>query len=412
MENKIIDHLFRHQHGKMVSILTRIFGLKHLEIIEDAVQDTFVTAMLSWRNQIPENPEAWLTKAAKNRMIDLFRKLSAEQKRAQKFESGPATIAIEELFLDSEIQDSQLRMIFTACHPFLNPKDQIAFALKTISGFSSKEIASALLQKEDAIKKRLTRARKSIKENDIAFEIPKGKELPKRLNRVLEILYLIFNEGFHSNKKAILIRKELCGEAVRLCKMLLTNKLSNHPPVYALFALFCFHAARLDSKINEAHELLDLRNQDRSLWYQPLIALGHSAMEQAVQTENFTSYHYEAAIAAEHLYAPSFETTNWDKILMWHEQLYALQATPITLLNMAIIQLERNAYKEAHTLLEKIDPKTLAQRTYLYYGAYAEYFIKKRQIVKAIYNLDIALKLVQNEAEKQYLMKKKASLLN
>ena len=219
-----MDHLFRHHYGKMVSVLTRIFGLSNLEIVEDAVQDTFIKALTAWRINPPENPEAWLTKAAKNRVIDIFRKLNAEQKRIPKLENGPASLAINELFLDDEIEDSQLRMIFTACHPVLNSKDQIAFALKTISGFSTKEIASALLLKEETIKKRLMRARKSIAEKELSFEIPQGKELPKRLNRVIESLYLTFNEGFHSNKKDLLVRKELCGEAMRLCKLLKKNE--------------------------------------------------------------------------------------------------------------------------------------------------------------------------------------------
>ncbi len=193
-QNKL-DHLFRHQYGKMVSILTRIFGLANLEIIEDAVQDTFIKAMVAWRNGMPENPEAWLTKAAKNRTIDLFRKLSADKKRLPKITSGPSAIALNDLFLDTEIEDSQLRMIFTACHPILNPKDQLSFALKTVSGFSAKEIASALLLKEETVKKRLMRARKSIAEQNVSFQIPQGKDLPERLSRVLEVLYLIFNEG-------------------------------------------------------------------------------------------------------------------------------------------------------------------------------------------------------------------------
>jgi RNA polymerase sigma factor (sigma-70 family) len=253
-QTQLIDHLFRHQFGKMVSILTRIFGLAHLETIEDAVQDTFIKAMGAWRNGIPENPEAWLTQAAKNRTIDLFRQLKSEKERAPYFESGPAAIAINELFLDREIADSQLRMIFTACHPALDPRDQIAFALKTISGFSQSEIASALLTKEESVKKRLSRARNMIRDAQLAFAIPQGNELSDRLPRVLEVLYLIFNEGFHSGQKEMLVRKELCAEAMRLCKMLVDHKEVCSPNVQALFALMCFQAARLDSKVNELQD--------------------------------------------------------------------------------------------------------------------------------------------------------------
>lgn len=407
-EPQLIDHLFRHQHGKMVSILTRIFGLANLEIIEDAVQDTFIKAMLTWRTKIPDNPEAWLTAAAKNRAIDLFRKLNADQQRNLKLDHGPAAMAINELFLDSEIEDSQLRMIFTACHPTLNPRDQIAFALKTISGFSQKEIASALLLKQETVKKRLSRARKSITKEGIAFKIPQGKDLPERLDRVLEVLYLIFNEGFHSNKKEILIRKDLCGEALRLCQFLLKNTFTRQASTYALFALMCFHSARLDSKINNQNELVDLRNQDRKLWYQPLIVLGNNAMDKAVETGIYTTYHYEAAIASEHLKAKSFEATNWDKILQWYQQLQVIQPSSFNLLNIAIVQLQREDQEAALTVLKQINPAELEQRAYLYYGAYAEYFVLIGASEKALVQINKALELVQNQSERAYLIKKKA----
>jgi len=397
----------------MVSILTRIFGLTHLEVIEDAVQDTFIKAMVAWRNGMPENPEAWLTKAAKNRTIDLFRKLSADKKRLPKIaSSGPAAIALNDLFLETEIADSQLRMIFTACHPILNPKDQLSFALKTVSGFSAKEIASALLLKEETVKKRLSRARKNIANQNISFQIPQGKDLPERLNRVLEVLYLIFNEGFHSNKKEILIRKDLCGEALRLCKMVLTNSFTRLPSAYALFALMCFHSARLDSKINEANEIIDLKNQDRKKWYLPLIKLGNEAMNKAVETDKFTSYHYEAAIAMEHLKAPNFGATDWTKILNWYEQLYQLQPSPFNLLNRAMVQLQRAKFKEALGLLKQINPKDLEQRAYLFHGSYAEYFVLTGEVKKALKSIDTALELVKNEAERQFLLKKKYDIMN
>lgn len=409
MEPKMMDHLFRHQFGKMVSILTRIFGLEHLDTIEDAVQDTFVKATIAWRDQVPDNPEAWLTQAAKNRAIDLFRKFNAEKARIPKIDHGPASMAIYDLFLDNEIEDSQLRMIFAACHLALNPKDQLSFSLKTISGFSSKEIASALLLKEETVKKRLTRARKAIQTQGIFFEIPQGNDLPRRLNRVLEVIYLIFNEGFHSNRQDILIRQELCGEAIRLCKMLLKNKFTNTSPAYALFALMCFHAARLESKVSPTNEIIDLEHQDRSQWHRPLITLGNHAMIKAVENDEYSSYHIEAAIAAEHLHAPSFKATNWEKILMWYKKLYDLQPSPMTLLNIAMVTLQVGDLEEVHQLLAAIDSKELEQRAYLYFGAWAEYYFKQGQQTDALASIDRALELVQNEAERQFLIKKKTN---
>jgi len=410
IEDKLVDHLFRHQYGKMVAILTRIFGLSNLETIEDAVQDTFIVAMHKWRNILPENPEAWLTLAAKNRAIDLLRKIKAEQTRIGKIESGTISISFNELFLDHEIEDSQLRMIFTACHPSLHPKEQIAFALKTISGFNTKEIASALLLKEETIKKRLTRARKLVSQKNISFEIPKHGDLLRRLDRVLEVIYLTFNEGFHSNGKQLLIRKDLCGEAIRLIKIVLSKKDLRIGKVYALFALMCFHASRLDSRIGSAGEILDLKNQDRSKWYFPLIRIGNDAMIKAVEDGSFTSYHYEAAIAGEHIKAKTFDDTDWEKMLLWYENLYTLQPSPLGLLNKSIVLIQLNRLDAAKDILNTIESKDLEQRAYLYYATLSEYCKENKNIKDAIENLDIAISMVANKTEKAYLEQKKKNL--
>lgn len=409
-EQKIIDHLFRHQYGKMVSILTRIFGLNHLEMIEDAVQDTFINAMVKWRTQIPENPEAWLTQAAKNRIVDLIRKINAENKRAEKFDNGPSAIAIDNLFLDEQIEDSQLRMIFTACHPSLHPKDQIAFALKTIAGFSVNEIASSLLLKKETIKKRLSRARKAIKDNDIRFKIPEQSELIQRLERVHEVLYLIFNEGFHSNHQKMLIRKDLCNEALRLTKLVLKKEELRNGAGYALFALMCFHSARIDSKLSSSLESIDLKNQDRSKWHFPLMQLGNAAMNKAVEYPDESIYHLEAAIAAEHLKARSFEATDWNKILHYYELLHGMQGDNMTALNIAMIFIQLGENENARATLDDINPLELEQRAYLYYGVEAEYFKNIGKNEKAIMALDEALSKVSNVSERDYLLKKREEI--
>ncbi len=409
MESKLIDHLFRYHSGKMVSVLTRIFGLKHLDIIEDAVQDTFIKASLSWRNQQPEYPEAWLTQAAKNRVLDIFRKLKTAQKHLPNINQGTDAIAINELFLDTEIEDAQLRMIFTACHPKLDPRDRISFALKTVSGFSIKEISSALLTKEDTIKKRLLRARKTIKVSQLKFQIPQGKDLPLRLESVMEVLYLIFNEGFHSNKKEKLIRKDLCGEALRLCQMLLKNKLTRTPEAYALCALMCFHSARLETKTNAENELLDLKHQDRSQWYFPLIKLGNTMMNKAVvEQAEFSCYHYEAAIAIEHLRARTFEDTDWNKILHWYQCLNTLQPMPTHILTMAVVCLQNKDYNMAKGYLDQLNPKDLGQRNYLYYGTQSDYYLATHNLAEALKYINLALNNVTNKQEKAYLEKKKS----
>ncbi len=407
MENKIVDHLFRHHYGKMVAILVRYFGLSHIETIEDAVQDTFIKATLQWRKQLPDNPEAWLTKVAKNRTIDLLRSIKSEKNRADKIATGTSSIELNDLFLDHEIADSQLRMIFVACHPRLKPHEQIAFALKTISGFSTKEIAAALLTKEDTITKRLNRAKQAIVKNNIQFDFPSPNEAQDRLARVMEVVYLTFNEGFHSTNKDKLIREDLCGESIRLCKLLLKKEKFRSGSLYALFALLCFHAARLESKTNDANEIVDIREQDRSKWFFPLIQIGNGSMNKAMEYDDVSIYHYEAAIAAEHIKAKTFEETNWERILNWYTELQELQPSTFHLLNIAIVNLQLNNFEVVKDILEKLPISDLEQREYLYYGCYAEYYAKRGDLVLAVAHLDTTIKKTSNRQERAYLEKKK-----
>lgn len=406
-EQKMISHLFRQQYGKMVSILTRIFGLRHLEMIEDAVQDTFVNAVKTWQGNPPENPEAWLVKSAKNRVLDLLRKIGAEDKRIQTIGNGIETTAINELFLEHEVDDSVLRMIFAACHPKLGPKEQLAFSLKIVSGFSHLEISNALLLKEETVKKRLTRARKVIQNDQVKFEVPTGDDLKSRLARVLEVVYLIFNEGFHSSRRNVLIREELCGEAMRLTKILLGNSYTATANSYALFALFCFQSARLKSKVNDDNELVSLDKQDRSLWYSPLILLGDENMEKAVEEGSFGCYHFEAAIAAEHVKAVSYIQTNWVTILKWYQQLNELEPSDMHLLNIAVVHMNLKAFGKANDVLHQIVPDKLGYNQYLYYGTLAEYFYAVGERIEAIVNIELAIDLVDNQMALNHLKEKK-----
>jgi len=365
MEQPLVDHLFRHHYGKMVATLTRIFGLKHLQTIEDAIQDSFAVAIKKWQTKIPENPEAWLNTAAKNRVIDLLRKLKADDMRSSKLFSGKSAIAIDELFLPHEIEDSQLRMIFTACHP-----------------------------------------------NDcLEFKMPIGNELSKRLERVLEIIYLIFNEGFHSSRQDILIRKELCGEALRLIKLVLCKDSLRSGTAYAILSLMCLHASRLDSKTDSNGNVIDISKQDRTLWYKPMIDLGRTALLKTEDYDDLSSFHIEAAIAAEHVKADSFEQTDWNKILSYYDSLYDMNPSAFTKLNKSIVLMQLKRNKEAYDLMMEVDPNKLDKRQYLYYGAKASYFNLEGDLFKAINEYDKALKTVLNEAEKKFIQTKKENLI-
>jgi RNA polymerase sigma-70 factor (ECF subfamily) len=410
MDHKIVDHLFRHHYGKMVAILTRFFGLSYIETIEDAVQDTFIKATSQWRTKIPDNPEAWLNRVAKNRTIDILRSIQSDKNRNLTITTGASSLQIDELFLDHEVADSQLRMIFVACHPSLHPNEQIAFALKTISGFSIKEIAAALLTKEETIAKRLSRAKKAIRDTNIQFAYPPPEAIPHRMERVLEVIYLTFNEGFHSTNQDILIKEDLCGEAIRLCQLLLKKEQFRSGTLYALFALLCFHMSRLESKITVDNQIINLKDQDRTKWYFPLIKMGNSAMNKALEYDDTSVYHYEASIASEHLSAKTFEATNWSKISYWYDQLYAFQPNTFTLLNHATVCLQLNDLEKTNQLLKSIAVSELGQRAYLYYGCYAEYYIKKGEKDLAISFLDKALAETTNTLEKVYLKEKREGL--
>lgn len=411
MEHKVVDHLFRHHYGKMVAILTRFFGLSHIATIEDAVQDTFIKATSQWRTNIPDNPEAWLNRVAKNRTIDILRSLQAEKNRNLTITTGSSSLQIDELFLDHEVADSQLRMIFVACHPNLHPNEQIAFALKTISGFSTKEISAALLTKEETIAKRLSRAKKTIRDTNMQFTYPPPEAIPDRMERVMEVIYLTFNEGFHSTNQDKLIKEDLCGEAIRLCQLLLKKEQFRTGSLYALFALLCFHMSRLESKITVDNQIVSLQNQDRTKWYFPLIKMGNCAMNKAMDYDDTSVYHYEAAIASEHLNAKTFEDTNWKNILSWYEQIYGFQPTAFTLLNQAIVCLQLNDFDKTLLLLNRINVSDLGQRGYLYYGCFAEYYMKIGEKDLAISFLDISLAGTTNSLEKDFLMRKKEGLI-
>lgn len=338
---QVVDHLFRHESGKMIAVLTRVFGTHNLGMVEDVVQDAFLKAAQSWRfGQLPDNPAAWLIRVAKNKAIDIirrdhhFRLYSQELVYQLKTE---AEEAVEHFFLDTEIADSQLRMIFACCHPSLKEEDQIALTLKTVSAFSAAEIARALVTNEATIQKRLYRTRQFLKEVHIPLEIPSGEQLPQRLEIVYAVLYLLFNEGYNSGKEDELIRRDLCVEAMRLGVLLSQHTVGSRPATFALLALMCFQASRFESRIGENNTIILLQNQDRSTWNSDLIRRGFQYLNHSSQGQALTIYHIESAIAAEHCIADTFENTNWQRMRYLYDLLLDMKPTPLVRLNRAIV---------------------------------------------------------------------------
>jgi RNA polymerase sigma factor (sigma-70 family) len=411
----LVNHLFRHESGKMVAVLTRVFGLHNLQLAEDVVQEAFLKAMQVWKfDQLPDNPAAWLMQTARNRAIDVIRRQQYmgrySQEIAQQFNEAESTIT--QFFHEDEIADSQLRMIFTCAHPSLKEEDQIALTLKTISGFSVPEIAKSLVTNESVIQKRLYRAKEFIRTNNIRFDIPAGKVLEERLDTVHAVLYLLFNEGYNSMKADELIRKDLCAEAMRLCKLLAEHRRGSQPATLALLSLMCFHAARFESRLNENNELVLLQQQDRGKWSRELIDIGYYYLNKSSTGNDLSVYHIESAIAAEHCMAKEFAHTNWLRMLELYDLLLRAKPSAIVQLNRAVVIAEiGNIPAAIETILsiEKIDQ--LISTQYIYSAVLGDLYKRLSDTVRASNYLKKAHDLTSSSAEKKLILEKLEQLL-
>jgi len=407
---QLVDHLFRHEAGKMIAVLTRIFGMHNLEMAEDVVQEAFLKAMQVWKFDVPANPAAWLMQTARNKAIDIVRRQQYHRQYSNEVAQQLLTETentIGQFFSDNEINDSQLRMIFACCHPQLKLEDRIALTLKTVSGFGVPEIARALVTNDAVIQKRLYRAKQFIKEADVRFEIPAGLELMQRLDTVYTILYLLFNEGYNSLKADELIRKDLCGEAIRLAYILSQNKSGKQPATFALLALMCLQASRFDSRLDEDNSIILLQNQDRSKWNHDLVQMGYYYLNQSAQGGDMSVYHIESAIAAEHCLATSFENTNWRRMLQLYDMLLELKATPVVTLNRAVILAQSGNPQQAINSIQALDKiDTLLQSQYIYSAVLGDIYLTIQDYEQAKKYLLLSRQLTTSEAEKKLLNEK------
>lgn len=364
---QIVEDLFRTEYSKLVSSLIRFFGLGDIQLAEDIIQETLIAALDNWStNQIPDNPTGWLIQVAKRKALnELKHRKVVQRHRSKSLLFRDPEDELEQIFLESEIEDSQLRMIFTSCHPSLSQESQIALTLKTLCGFGVKEVAKALLTTESTINKRLYRAKKTIRESEIPFDIPQGKELISRLDTVMITLYLLFNEGYNSSSDNTPITKELCLEAMRLVRLLATH-FKESKELYALLSLMCFHVARFEARIDHQGAIVLFEDQDRSLWNIELMSAGISYLNKSKDSEKLSSYHIESRIAAEHCMAESFETTNWASIYAQYELLSTFKPGPIIDLNKAIIQSKITGIRRSLELLKQLEEKKY-YRTIIYF---------------------------------------------
>src|SRR5580693_3589675 len=345
---ELTDHLFRHEAGRMVAVLTRIFGVHNLALAEDVVQDAFCRALEVWSFRgVPENPAAWLMVAAKNRAFDILRRERTARTFAPELgrlldSEWTLVPVVNELFGPNEMKDDQMRMMFSCCHPRLPEEAQIALILNILCGFSVDEVASAFVSSHSAIEKRITRAKHVLAKSKNLFEVTAPEEFSARLPAVHRALYLLFNEGYHGASAETAVRTELCREAMRLTAILREHPLAATPATFALSALMSLHAARLPARLNASGELRALGDQDRSQWDAHLVGEGQKLLDLSASGPELTEYHLEAAIAWAHAVAPRAEDTDWGLIVSLYDKLMAIRPSPVVALNRAIAIAQRN----------------------------------------------------------------------
>lgn len=337
-----VEHLFRRESGRLVSILTGILGPARLGEAEDVVQEALVRALREWPFRgVPANPQGWLVRVARNLALDRHRR---DRNLARKLEAlggadpllgdgaGPPPPAA----YGGEMTDDTLRMVFTCCHPAVPADARVALTLKTVGGFGVAEIARAFLAREDAVAQRLVRAKRRLREPGVRFEVPAPAELPARLDSVLDVVYLTFNEGHAAAQGDELLRADVCAEAVRLARLLARHPVTGVPRTHALAALLLFHAARLPARVDARGDVTLLPEQDRALWDARLTAAAFRHLDRASTGDDLSPWHLEAGIAAVHAAAPSFEATDWPRILSLYDALLARRPSPVAALGRAV----------------------------------------------------------------------------
>lgn len=400
----IVEHLFRTEYGKLVATLTRIFGASYIELAEDIVQDTLISALDHWSiHKMPENPAAWLTQVAKRKVLNELKRNKMKAQHHEHFAlQNYSTEDLQNIFLDHEIEDSQLRMIFTCCHPTLAFESQIALILKTLCGLGVQEVANALLSNQSTINKRLYRAKVTIRNSEIPFDIPQGKELDKSIDTVCLTLYLLFNEGYNSRSNNAVIQKDLCLEAMRLTQ-LLGEHFQDHKRIYALLSLMCFHTARFDARIDDHGAIVLFEDQNRDYWNRELIAFGIQHLKYSMNAQSLSEYHIEANIAAEHCMASDFKHTNWQSIFDLYTMLEKLKPNPIIKLNLAIIESELKGIPYSLQKLAHLSENSNLNDYHLLSATQGVFNMKIGKYLTALPFLQKAIKMNISETERNLL---------
>jgi RNA polymerase sigma-70 factor (ECF subfamily) len=408
--SELVEHLFRHEGAKMVATLTRIFGIEHLTLAEDVVQEALARALQTWPFYgAPKNPAAWIMRAARNLALDVVRREKVFREKEPEItrlvEEGNS-LQDKVVFREEEIADDRLRMLFVCCHPLIPAEAQVTLALKALGGFSVGEIARAFLTTEAAIAKRLTRAKQKIRDARIPFEIPTGEQLGGRLDGVLQSLYFLFNEGYKASSGANLVREEICHEAIRLTGLLAEHAAGNVPKTHALLALMLINTARLPARQDSDGNLLLLNEQDRTRWDQAMIARGMFHLAQSAAGEEITEYHLEAGIAACHSGAKNYASTDWRRILELYDQLVEFDDSPVVALNRAVALAEVHGPQAGIEAVSASRNLTSLESYYLLYAVLGEFESRLHHAHAAAAHFRKSLQLAEIKSEQVFLAKR------
>lgn len=406
---QVADHLFRREAGRMIASLVRVLGVRNVPLVEDAVQDALVRALETWKfGERPANPAAWLMRSARNRAIDLLRHRAHVERGAEELARALESAAAEAAPDASEhaIPDDELRLMFSCCDPALSRPAQVAVVLKYLCGFSVAEIAQAFLSTDTAIEKQLFRSRHVLSDRGALFEVRDDAQVRSRAPAVRDAVYLLFSEGYHGAHPHHAVREDLCQEATRLALMLSRLPAAAGPETQALLALFCFLAARLPARVDDDGNLLLLAEQDRDRWDRDAIREGLRRLDLSAEGDALTAWHVEAAIAAQHAAAASFEETDWTSILELYDLLLRLRPTPVVALNRAIAVGMAEGPEAGLRALAEIEERDRLRRYPFLPAAMAEFELRAGRRTRAAELLRSALRLARNPDEEALLARK------
>lgn len=407
-DQKQVEHLFRHEYGKLVALLVRRIGVPYLDSIEDAVQWAMAQALECWRkDKTPSSPSAWLYQVAYRHLLS---ELKSTQRKSALLAEHYSTVG--EVFehkappFASEMSDSMLRMLFIACNDSMPVESQLVFTLKSLCGFNIREIALRLFISEANAYKRFSRAKQYLQSQTLELDMLSNNDMSARLPLVQSILYLIFTEGYLSSHTETAIRRDLCEEAIRLTRLLIASKIGDVPDSYALLALMYFHLARINSRQNNVGVLLLLEQQNRDQWNKAQISMAMTLLAQSASGDTISRYHIEAGIAAEHCLSPSFEQTKWEKVIASYQLLHRISPSPLHLLNRAIATAQWQSPQAGLAVLHAYDIPTWLDRCYYWYAVQADLLFRSGETRLGQKHAELAIAAAPTESIKQLLCKR------